>query len=280
MTPPAICAAGAWCDCRYRFTGKERDAESGNDYFGARYYASSMGRWLSPDTDMTLKRILPNPQRWNRYAYVINNPLILVDPNGLWDIYVFRPESTTNGAAWNKVISDAHANGNNIHVLNGRDASRTAYLDALKNGDAKLVFVGHSADHPSTGQAGSVVLTGNQPVGTVDMPVNADGSGGRITALPTPGNIGAESVGAFACSSDALAPQYSSTDFSGLSRYTLDPVAEAGGVAYADVLAKDGTVGDAVSAAQKAINHEQTQWNDAQGKDPGPAPRVKEHVPQ
>ena len=30
-------------------TGKERDTESGNDYFGARYYASSMGRWLSPD---------------------------------------------------------------------------------------------------------------------------------------------------------------------------------------------------------------------------------------
>ncbi len=61
-------------------TGKERDTESGNDYFGARYYASSMGRWMSPDTDFNLKRILPNPQRWNRYAYVINNPLVLVDP--------------------------------------------------------------------------------------------------------------------------------------------------------------------------------------------------------
>ena len=33
----------------YKFTGKERDSESGNDYFGARYYASSMGRMLSPD---------------------------------------------------------------------------------------------------------------------------------------------------------------------------------------------------------------------------------------
>jgi RHS repeat-associated protein len=33
----------------HHFTGKERDAESGNDYFGARYYASSMGRWMSPD---------------------------------------------------------------------------------------------------------------------------------------------------------------------------------------------------------------------------------------
>jgi RHS repeat-associated protein len=32
-----------------RITGKERDTESGNDYFGARYYASSMGRFMSPD---------------------------------------------------------------------------------------------------------------------------------------------------------------------------------------------------------------------------------------
>jgi RHS repeat-associated protein len=33
----------------HHFTGKERDTESGNDYFGARYYASSMGRFMSPD---------------------------------------------------------------------------------------------------------------------------------------------------------------------------------------------------------------------------------------
>jgi RHS repeat-associated protein len=32
-----------------QFTGKERDSESGNDYFEARYYASSMGRFMSPD---------------------------------------------------------------------------------------------------------------------------------------------------------------------------------------------------------------------------------------
>jgi RHS repeat-associated protein len=41
------------CAFAYKFTGKERDAESGNDYFGARYYASSMGRFMSPDCDET-----------------------------------------------------------------------------------------------------------------------------------------------------------------------------------------------------------------------------------
>jgi RHS repeat-associated protein len=63
-------------------TGKERDAESGNDYFGARYYASTMGRFMSPDPLMASAHI-SNPQSWNRYAYVFNNPLLLIDPNGM-----------------------------------------------------------------------------------------------------------------------------------------------------------------------------------------------------
>jgi RHS repeat-associated protein len=67
----------------HHFTGKERDAESGNDYFGARYYASSMGRFMSPDPIIMNDLRMLNPQRWNKYAYVINNPLILTDPSGL-----------------------------------------------------------------------------------------------------------------------------------------------------------------------------------------------------
>jgi RHS repeat-associated protein len=62
------------------FIGKERDTESGNDYFGARYYASSMGRFISPN-DGTGEHF-ENPQSLNRYAYVFNNPLKLIDPSG------------------------------------------------------------------------------------------------------------------------------------------------------------------------------------------------------
>ena len=58
------------CFSRYCFTGKERDSESGNDYFGARYYASSMGRFMSPDPKIMTARHLANPQKWNKYAYV------------------------------------------------------------------------------------------------------------------------------------------------------------------------------------------------------------------
>jgi len=68
------------------FTGKEHDTESGNDYFGARYYNSSTGRFLSPDWSAIPAAVhyadLTNPQSLNLYEYVGNNPLSKVDPNG------------------------------------------------------------------------------------------------------------------------------------------------------------------------------------------------------
>jgi RHS repeat-associated protein len=70
----------------HHFTGKERDTESGNDYFGARYYSSSMGRFMSPDwsakEDPVPYAQLDDPQSLNLYAYVRNNPLSKADPDG------------------------------------------------------------------------------------------------------------------------------------------------------------------------------------------------------
>ncbi|WP_353071992.1 RHS repeat-associated core domain-containing protein [Tunturiibacter gelidoferens] len=68
------------------FTGKERDTESGLDYFGARYYASDMGRFMSPDWAAKAEPVpyskLDDPQTLNLYSYVRNNPLSGVDPDG------------------------------------------------------------------------------------------------------------------------------------------------------------------------------------------------------
>jgi RHS repeat-associated protein len=64
-----------------QFTGKERDQESGLDYFGARYYGSALGRFTSPDP-LRASGNPKNPQSWNRYSYVFNNPLALIDPKG------------------------------------------------------------------------------------------------------------------------------------------------------------------------------------------------------
>jgi RHS repeat-associated protein len=54
----------------YKFTGKERDTESGLDNFGKRYNASSMGRFMTPDPVGIMKQKLLDPQQWNMYAYV------------------------------------------------------------------------------------------------------------------------------------------------------------------------------------------------------------------
>jgi RHS repeat-associated protein len=69
----------------YKFTGKERD-ESGLDNFGARYFASGMGRFMSPDWSAKIEPVpyskLDNPQSLNLYSYTLNNPLSNVDTDG------------------------------------------------------------------------------------------------------------------------------------------------------------------------------------------------------
>jgi len=69
---------------RKQFGSKERDNETGLDYFGARYFASAQGRFTSPDPMMASGRA-SNPQSWNRYSYVLNRPLSLIDPSGMVD---------------------------------------------------------------------------------------------------------------------------------------------------------------------------------------------------
>jgi RHS repeat-associated protein len=63
---------------RLKFTLKERDNETGLDYFGARYFSSGQGRFTSPDEPL-IGQDEPDPQTWNLYSYRSNNPLIRVD---------------------------------------------------------------------------------------------------------------------------------------------------------------------------------------------------------
>ena len=65
-----------------KFTGQMRDYESGLDYFNARYYSPAQGRFISPDPG-NAGGDLKNPQTWNGYAFVANNPTTLTDPSGL-----------------------------------------------------------------------------------------------------------------------------------------------------------------------------------------------------
>jgi RHS repeat-associated protein len=70
----------------YKFTGKERDTETGLDYFGARYYSSGLGRWVSADWSAKPQAVpyahFGNPQSLNLYGYSNNNPTTFGDPDG------------------------------------------------------------------------------------------------------------------------------------------------------------------------------------------------------
>lgn len=92
----------AFADPRQKFTGKERDGETGLDYFGARYHSGAQGRFTGPDPFLPMIEFQPesdneedaeeagqafnayigNPQHWNRYAYALNNPLAFKDEDG------------------------------------------------------------------------------------------------------------------------------------------------------------------------------------------------------
>jgi len=81
----AVAGYGGSDDTRQHFTGKERDPESALDYFFARYYSASQGRFTSADPGSGPEHRAVNPQRWNLYVYVRNNPLALIDPDGQED---------------------------------------------------------------------------------------------------------------------------------------------------------------------------------------------------
>jgi len=84
----------------HKFTGKERDAETGLDFFGARYFSGAQGRFTSVDPAFE-SGILELPQTWNRYSYVYNRPTFATDPDGRCPICVGALVGGVAEGAWN-----------------------------------------------------------------------------------------------------------------------------------------------------------------------------------
>jgi RHS repeat-associated protein len=102
---------------RQKFTGKERDNETSLDYFLARYYSSTQGRFTSPDIPFA-DQSEGDPQSWNLYAYVGNNPLKYIDPFGMW-----KQVSCGDGNCWEAEEGDtlktlAKQSGIGLPILN------------------------------------------------------------------------------------------------------------------------------------------------------------------
>ena len=103
---------GSFSQKRYRFTGKERDAESGLYYFGARYYAPWLARWGSCDPMGHLDGL-------NLYSYVSNRPTILIDQTGREG----AESQADEGRSGEKFIATSHVAGNDGEHASGAELS-------------------------------------------------------------------------------------------------------------------------------------------------------------
>jgi RHS repeat-associated protein len=182
------------------FTGKQRDGESGLDYFGARYYASNMGRWMSPDWSASEEPVpyskLDNPQTLNLYSYVVNNPLAQIDDDGHDIIFVTSgPGALMNEQTVRDSVTALLANPNTNGYLQQFVGTAPGTLDlVIANGD---LSAGDSKTIAPDGTPGTSTVQGN-----TDPNITTDGKSGgpiitidnRTTADETPGVLTHEAV--------------------------------------------------------------------------------------
>lgn len=193
---------------RYKLTGKERDTESGLDYFGARYYGSNMGRFMSPDwSDAPVPvpfATLSNPQTLNLYSYVGNNPLSVTDPfghnwftnflNGVANA-TYRPLVTavehpiiTGRAVGNAVahpIATAHALRNGVVTTSQQVMTGNGTAIGTAAGTVGMLFI------PGVGEAGEAA-EGVADVAKVGEVADAADAGASAAGVNTAGygNVG------------------------------------------------------------------------------------------
>ncbi|GBD92148.1 hypothetical protein BMS3Abin04_02882 [bacterium BMS3Abin04] len=120
-------------DDRYNFTEKERDKETNFDYFGARYYDSDIGRWTTVDP---LADKFPGHSPYN---YALNNPLRIIDPNGMDTLY-FDNQGQYLADQTQKGIGDhvgyyTNANGNVVQFIFNDQGDANSILKGIPNVD-------------------------------------------------------------------------------------------------------------------------------------------------
>jgi RHS repeat-associated protein len=128
-----------------QFTGKERDAETGLDFFLARYYSGAQGRFMTPDWSAKQEPVpyakLDNPQTLNLYAYVKNNPLRYTDPDGhgLMD-WILKHKSTAIMQVETHKEPDVPLN---VPLGKPYKTVKEAQIDMIKSNNAYSVKSGH-----------------------------------------------------------------------------------------------------------------------------------------
>lgn len=126
------------------------EAETGLDYFGARYFSGAQGRFTTVDPSM-LSAVMANPQSWNRYTYALNNPLRYVDPNGeLWvasgnasNPYSWVDECQKNQTCYENA---AAVIGTSVRVYGSRNAQDITNYAGNENGVVNVASLAGHAD--------------------------------------------------------------------------------------------------------------------------------------
>lgn len=168
-----------------KFTGHERDGDTGNDYMMARYYSSSLDRFLS--IDPSRKSVsLTSPHTWNRYSYARNNPVSRIDADGRTDIYV--------GGANDSIIQQVMGYVNDHPGGPGRDVKAFYFWQIQEAIDYANTRVGNGQPTniiaTSWGSAVAPFIAGAVH-GPVDLLVGVDPVGlpGTFGQTARPGNV-------------------------------------------------------------------------------------------
>ena len=177
------CTGSTITPTEHHFTGKERDAESGLDDFGARYYASSLGRFMSPDWSVKVEPVpyakLGDPQSLNLYAYMMNNPLGGVDEDGHDPPPAFSSDSYANGYAGTALDSQEWVSGLHDAVVEILE-SNTATPAEQQNSNSTSPTQAQNADFVSI----SYYPKGAGGFGHIGIGVDTDNTQGYSTADP------------------------------------------------------------------------------------------------
>ncbi|MBS1813675.1 MAG: RHS repeat-associated core domain-containing protein [Acidobacteria bacterium] len=198
---------------RYKFTGKERDTESGLDYFGARYYASTAGRFMSPDWAQKAEPVpyakMDNPQSLNLYGYVGNNPINQADADG----HEWRDIVNFVAGAMNAYGSDNLMGAGNVEQTTtaGRLGAMLGHSIAAGQGVGEVILgtggniAGAALDTTGIGAAIGV------PVNAASTAVTLHGAGTATTAAMAMGKLNKSKTGPGSVPPSERAPQRTAT---------------------------------------------------------------------
>ena len=174
-----------------KFTGHERDLLASNpntlDYMHARFYNPTVGRFLSADPSLDIEKTMRQPQMWNRYAYVMNNPLRYTDPDGrdTWD----KISGFVNAFGSDNLLGAGRVDGPNDDYKAGQHAgdfaaSVTGLIEVGLGGSGgagsavvSMTGVGALVGAPAAVVSGTVVVHGGATtlIATAHMMSAADG---------------------------------------------------------------------------------------------------------